>query len=545
MSDFFKIMNCAYFIVSFFFLTNVNAGKPGPEIVATKGQLWPKPQQQNVSASYFVLQPRTFEFQIQKGSSDCALLSNAFTRYFKILQQDAEMIKRRLSRMGKDQLKKARLEKDNNFLGYLNKLTVNLTDLCNDNDYPSLNMDEAYKLWVTEDRTELQATSVWGILRGLDSFSQLIYLGEDGLTLRINSTIIKDFPRYKHRGLLIDTSRHFIPMEKIYATLDGMTYNKLNVLHWHIVDDQSFPYVSLRFPELSEKGAFNRYTMTYTPEDVQNVIEYARIRGIRIMPEFDTPGHTASWGLSHPEILTSCDVYFTYGPMDPSKSTTYDFLNELFGEIRDVFKDAFIHLGGDEVDYLCWQADKNITQFMKQKNITTYKGLEGYYVQKVVDMIKTLNYSSIVWEEVFSNGVKLSNETLVHVWKQGWVDTMKSVTASGKHALLSACWYLDNVGSGGDWQDFYLCDPSDFEGTAEQKKLILGGEACMWGEVVNEYNIISRVWPRASATAEKLWSAYSKDYDMEEPSSRLEEHSCRMNRRGVGAQPPNGPGFCD
>ncbi|CAG9764281.1 unnamed protein product [Ceutorhynchus assimilis] len=529
-------------IILIWSLRSIKCSIPGPAVKASKGEVWPKPQQQNVSDKYFVFRPRNFEFEIAKGSSNCGFIQNALNRYFKILQENQVILDKQTKHRGIYKYKKSWVQ-DDDYQGYIDCLTVNLTGGCDNNLYPDIDMDEKYKLWVTPDRTELQATSIWGILRGLETFSQLVYLGDDGLTLRINATVIKDYPRYKHRGLLIDTSRHFIPMDKIYLTLDALAYNKMNVLHWHIVDDQSFPYFSEKFPELSEQGAYNKYTKVYMPEDIENVIEYARIRGIRVLPEFDTPGHTSSWGLSHPEILTPCEVYNTYGPMDPSKNATFELLQEFFGEVRQVFKDDFVHLGGDEVDFICWQADNNISNFMKKQNLTTYKDLESFYIQKVVNMVENLQFKSIVWEEVFSNGVKLPNETLVHVWKGGWTSTMKSVTEAGKFGLLSACWYLDDIGA--EWNQYYMCDPTDFDGTQEQQELVLGGEACMWGEMVNEYNIISRVWPRASATAEKLWSAKADGYDLDEPSRRIEEHACRLNRRGIVAQPPNGPGYCD
>lgn len=114
---------------------------------------------------------------------------------------------------------------------------------------------------------------------------------------------------------------------------------------------------------------------------------------------------------------------------------------------------------------------------MKKLNITTYKGLESYYIQKIVNMVDTLKYSSIVWEDVFTNGVKLPNETIVHVWRSGWAETMKNVTTAGKYALLSSCWYLDYVTSGGDWQDFYDCEPTDFNGTSVEQELVLGGKS--------------------------------------------------------------------
>lgn len=386
---------------------------------------------------------------------------------------------------------------------------------------------------------------MWGILRGLETFSQLLYMGNDKRSLMINLTEINDEPRFPHRGLLIDTSRHYLTLFTIFNILDGMAYNKLNVLHWHIVDDQSFPYQSRVFPELSEKGAYDPDNMIYTHEDVESVIEYARVRGIRVMSEFDTPGHTRSWGNSHPEILTQCfgKHLGKLGPIDPTKETTYEFMEKLFTEITEVFPDEFVHLGGDEVEFDCWQSNENITQFMKDKHFSQYEQLEGMYIQRLVDLIARLNASSIVWQEVYQNGVQLPNTTVVHIWSGNRRNLLRQVTQDGFNALLSTCWYLDHILGGGDWEKFYECDPHDFEGTDEQKKRVMGGEACMWSEVVDNTNVLQRIFPRVSAAAEKLWSFFD-EYDVIDVSNRIEEHTCRMRFRGIPAQPPNGPGFC-
>lgn len=323
-----------------------------------------------------------------------------------------------------------------------------------------------------------------------------------------------------------------------------MAYNKLNVFHWHIVDDHSFPYESTEFPELSAQGAFHS-KLVYTQSNVQMVIEYARERGIRVMVEFDTPGHTRSWGVSHPELLVACSGKYSgkLGPMDPTAKTTYTFLERLFGEIVTVFPEKYIHLGGDEVDFECWNSSSVITQFMLTNNITTFEKLEDLFIQRVVDIVDRLNSSSVVWQEVFENRVKLPKGTVVQVWTGNRKALLADITSKGLPALLSACWYLDHLKTGGDWKEFYNCDAHDFPGTDTQKQLVLGGEACMWAEVVDDNNVLQRIFPRVSATAEKLWSQQNVN-NIASAAQRLEEHACRMIHRGIPAQPPNGPGFC-
>lgn len=326
-----------------------------------------------------------------------------------------------------------------------------------------------------------------------------------------------------------------------------MEANKMNVFHWHIVDDQSFPYQSNVFPALSEKGAYDS-TMVYTHDDIKAVIEFARQRGIRVIPEFDTPGHTRSWGEGLPEILTACyvgdDPDGTYGPINPINSGTYQILRKFFKEVVDLFPDKYVHLGGDEVSFDCWASNPSILSYMESRNMSgEFTLLESMYIQKLLDISKQLNSSSVVWQEVFDNGVRIPQDTVVHVWLGNQADELSKVTQTGHRALLSTCWYLDHLETGGDWHKYYDCDPHDFVGTDVQKDLVMGGEACMWGEVVDESNVHSRIWPRASAAAEKLWSAHNVQ-NTKEAARRLEEHTCRMKRRGIPAQPPNGPGFC-
>ena len=369
-------------------------------------------------------------------------------------------------------------------------------------------MNENYTLVVnaTSREARIQSDDIWGAIRGLETFSQLVKnVGHNQFL--INETQIKDFPRFGYRGLLVDTSRHYIPVDVLKQNLDAMAYNKLNVFHWHIVDDQSFPYVSKQFPDLSLDGAYDPLTHVYTEKDVQDIIEYARHRGIRVVVEFDSPGHTLSWGKGQKGILTECynkngTKNGLYGPIDPTKDNVYKFIEELFTEVTYKFSDQYFHLGGDEVDFSCWESNPDIKKFMKTKGISSYSKLEDYYMQNVVEIVKKLNKSYIIWEEVFNNGVNLKPDTVVHVWMGSWGNEKEkywrselfNVTEKGYRAILSSCWYLDLISYGPDWTNYYKCEPHSFNGTDKQKSLVIGGEAAVWSEYINAANVIGRTW---------------------------------------------------
>ncbi|XP_017554215.1 beta-hexosaminidase subunit beta isoform X1 [Pygocentrus nattereri] len=500
--------------------------------------LWPLPQKFQTSVDAFRLSSASFQIVHAKESTagpSCSLLQNAFRRYYSYIFGNGRKHGKNL---------------ENVFDADLAELQVQITSADPECDgYPSLKSDESYQLEVNQPTAVLKAASVWGALRGLETFSQLVYEDDYG-GQNINKTSISDFPRFAHRGILLDSSRHYLPLKVILANLEAMAMNKFNVFHWHIVDDQSFPFQSRTFPDLSHKrGAYHPYTHVYTPADVKMVIEFARMRGIRVLAEFDSPGHTFSWGKGQTGLLTPCfsgsSPSGTFGPVNPILNSTYDFMTRFFKEVSTVFPDAYIHLGGDEVDFSCWKSNPDIQKFMDQQGFgQDYRKLESYYIQRLLDIVSTTNKGYMVWQEVFDNGVKLKADTQIHVWKEKppYQDEMARITAAGFQTLLSSPWYLNRISYGQDWLGIYKADPQNFNGTAEQKKLVIGGEACLWGEYVDATNLTPRLWPRASAVGERLWSDENVK-DVGSAYDRLVKHRCRMVRRGIPAEPLY-IGFC-
>ncbi|KAL8583684.1 hypothetical protein ACOMHN_037407 [Nucella lapillus] len=542
----------------FLFLTVLNGLKlSSPPIEPTKGEPWPIPKMYKTTENVNTLIARNFDFMI--GGADCDILREAFVRYQRAIFGNSQ--DKNYATRGNPKLVQMFEQTE----GVISGVTVKVAASCK-GAYPSLESDESYRVEVSGGKATVTANEVWGALWGLETFAQLVYRTDLGEFV-LNDTTIVDSPRFAHRGLLLDTSRHYLSKISILRNLDAMAQNKLNVFHWHIVDDQSFPYQSAAFPELSNKGAFFPQTHIYkqfgffpvqgaffpqthiySPVDVQEVIEFARLRGIRVVSEFDTPGHTQSWGVGQPGLLTECysrgKPTGEYGPIDPTLSTSFPFLKQFFTEVAAVFPDHYMHLGGDEVSFSCWESNPNITTFMKKMSYgKNYAKLEEYYMQNLLNIVGSLKRGYIIWQEVIDNGAKVRPDTVVEVWKDGWQKEMAAVTAQGYKTLLASCWYLNYISYGSDWTKYYQCDPQNFNGTEAQKALVIGGELAMWGEYVDDTNVLSRLWPRASAVAERLWSP--KDYNMPQlAEARLVEQRCRMIRRGIPAEPVTGPGVC-
>jgi len=413
-------------------------------------------------------------------------------------------------------------------------ITSNSTDL-----HP--HVDESYSLRIENMTTQnalLNATTVYGILRGLETFSQLLsfaWMQQNKHAMYSLPTTfwIADAPEYSYRGLLIDTARHYLPISLILANLDAMAMNKLNVLHWHMTDSQSFPYQSLQFPELAEKGAFHPKRI-YTPQTIQLIVQQAMLRGIRVIPEFDLPGHCQAIAASHPEYMSYCPK--PSEPLDPTQPAVYEFLEKLYSEITHVFPDEYIHVGGDEVSLECWKNSSTIQTWMKQRGIHNETLLYAHFENQVQSLLR--NKTIIVWQEAYTLGVLPKDTVIIDVWKSHDNCTLQQATLQGYRVLVSSCWYLDDLNK--DWKDFYQCLPRNFTGTTLEKSRVVGGHASMWGEQVDATNFFPRVWPRASAAAERLWTGSLKTAEAS-VKERLVKFRCHLVARGIAAEPV-GPG---
>jgi hexosaminidase len=393
-----------------------------------------------------------------------------------------------------------------------------------------LGEDESYTLEVTSSGAKLNAANPLGVLRGLQTFLQLVEVTLDGFAAP--DIAIQDQPRFPWRGLMIDVSRHFIPIDVLKHNLDGMEAVKMNVFHWHLSENQGFRAESKKFPKLHELGSDGLY---YTQEEIRNFISYARDRGIRVVPEFDMPGHSTAWFIGYPQLASGSGPYSierkwgVFDPaMDPTNENTYKFLDELIAEMAKLFPDNYFHIGGDEVNGKEWDANPKIQQFKKSHNLKSNDELQAYFSQRVQKLVTKHGKAVVGWDEVFIPGVP--KDIVIQSWRGQ--QSLAAAAQQGYHGILSNGYYLD---LGWSAARHYAVDPLSGPAATlsdDQKKLILGGESCMWSEYVDPENIDSRIWPRNAAIAERLWSPQSVT-DSNSMYSRMTIISEQLEWRGL------------
>ncbi len=369
-----------------------------------------------------------------------------------------------------------------------------------------LGEDESYRLEITPSGAKLTAANPLGILRGLQTFLQSVQLTPEDFSVR--EAVIEDRPRFPWRGLMIDVARHFQPVAVLERNLDAMEAVKLNVFHWHLSDNQGFRVESRKLPKLHELGSEGQY---YTQEQIKQILEYARDRGIRVIPEFDMPGHSTAWLVAYPELASLPGPYRmeylsgVFDPaMDPTEERVYKHLDRFIGEMAKLFPDAYFHVGGDEVNGVQWATNPRIQAFRKAHGLADNAALQAYFSKRVQALVAKHHKIMIGWDEILQPG--LPKESIIQSWRGP--KGIRDAVSQGYRGIRSHGYYLDLSQPAAF---HYSVDPVGGEPalSPEQEKLVLGGEACMWSELTPPETIDSRIWPRMAAIAERFWSPQS------------------------------------
>jgi hexosaminidase len=398
--------------------------------------------------------------------------------------------------------------------------------------------DESYRLEVTARQARIAAPTPVGALHGIETFLQLVSPGQGGFA--VPAVRIEDRPRFAWRGLMIDVSRHFLPVEVIERNLDGMAAVKLNVLHWHLSDDQGVRVESRHFPKLQQLASDGLY---YTQDQVRHVIAYARARGIRVVPEFDMPGHSTAWFAAYPELASAPGPYHiergfgVFDPcMDPSREEVFHFLDVFIGEMAALFPDQYFHTGGDEVNGKDWDRTPRIRRFKRARGFKTNEALQTYFSKRVHAIVMAHGKKVIGWDEILNP--ELPKGSVVQAWRSG--RALADAARRGYPVILSNDYYLDLMQSA---SFHYRVDPLGGEAaslSAAGKSRVLGGEACQWAELLDAENVDFRIWPRMAAIAERFWSA-SDVTDLASMYQRLESASIRLEYLGLTHRSVQGP----
>lgn len=524
-----------------------NANAVPPSRVPSHGFLWPKPANMTFGKTTMTVS-RTFTITVGRNSSQ--RLASAIARY-----------NDRLFPIALDPATTPSTGPK------ISSLIVSLNGPADDS-VPTHLQKESYRLRIPADGTAAQLTcdSTIGCIRGLETFSQLIEpMSSLALHLDANRTaptvsdyyifdcpwVISDAPRFSWRGIMLDTARHYFPVADLKRVMDGMEASKLNVFHWHIVDSQSFPFSFAALPQMAQPGAYSPASV-YTEDDIRELVDYAADRGINIVPEFDLPGHTQSWGRALPNITVgpaadSEDWWnFCYVPpcgqldVQDRSGAVLRMLDTLFKTVAQLFPYPYLHLGGDEINLYTYN-----TFLPKYSSNDLAQFFERLYKQ-----IDPLNKTIIHWQDLLTDNpaVRVDTSRAIQVW--GDPSLIKQFTSKGYQVIASPSKWLYLDCGIGDWLEMtpsYWCDPYKtwrtvhlYDPAPDGDPNVLGAEVALWTESTDSGNLDSVLWPRSAAGGERWWSPKDTAVSSKEiwlTRKRLDAMRTRLVRRGIKAMP--------
>lgn len=405
-------------------------------------------------------------------------------------------------------------------------------------------VDESYTLDIPADGTaaRLTAATVFGAYHGLETLSQLVAFDYDlrAYTTAVSPVTISDAPRFAWRGLMVDPARRFLPVSVLRSIIDSMTFAKLNVLHFHAVDCDSWP-IEIPGSNFSRLWAASFSPRErYTTGDLASLVEYGRLRGVRIVFEFDSPGHAGSMCTAYPEL---CPSPLCREPLSPASNLTIPAIATIISAFSAVSLDDVVHLGGDEVDPTCWKASPEVRNWMESMGYNSTDDVYRYFVARTNELALASGKVPMRWEEVWKHfRTQLDPRTIVHAWLSS--AALADATNNGYRAVFSVnddAYYLDYLDI--QWDAVYSTDILAGVLNQSAHQFVLGGEVAMWGETVDAGTVLQTIWPRAAAAAERLWSYnFATSERMTAQSwgvvNRLAQFRCLLLERGVPAASP-------
>lgn len=457
-------------------------------------------------------------------------------------------------------------------------------------------VNESYTLNIRPDGHVLvHAASAIGLSRAMTTFVQLFFAHSAGVVYTSMAPVsIGDRPKFVHRGLNMDVARSYYPVRHILRTIDALAFTKMNRLHLHITDAQSWPLVIPSMPELSAKGAYQS-SLVYTPQDLRNMQHYGALRGVEVYIEIDTPGHTASMAYSHPDLIAACDrqpewsKYAVEPPSGTLKLNSSEVYNVMWTLLQDILPrvepyTSLFHTGGDEVNFNAYLLDETV----RSNDSAIIRGLLQSFANFNHATVRASGLTPIVWQDMLlTYNLTLGKDVIIQSWRGG--ETVARIVAAGHRAIAGDCdywvWLFKNKAvriaitdkpqyldcGRGQWLDFEpgeesekhwpyrdYCSPrkswrvmysyNPLRGVpAGLEHLVLGAETSIWSEQTDGVNLDGQVWPRTCAAAEVLWSgptdASGGNRSQPAASPRLAEMRERLVARGVAAEPMQMP-FC-
>lgn len=440
------------------------------------------------------------------------------------------------------------------------KLTSISVNVLTDDDTLRLGIDESYTLSITVDGASppsavITAPTVFGALHALETFAQLVVYNLTDDSYSVASADIRDAPRFPFRGVMIDTSRHFISISVIKSVVDVMAAVKLNTLSIHLTDDQSFPLVAPSWPQLSLQGAYSNFSHVYTPTMITDLVAYARLRGVRVLPEFDTPSHFSSLFAAYPQFAAVtkdgglCMV-------DPSREDVYSFLSDIWRDTSATFTADMLRIGGDEFQG-CWNDCPAVMSWISSKfgaNGTIYDAYH-YFVRRLIDIVRSNGRETMAWLDVEGFPDERAGETwsrnysdvTLNVWtgcySGDWQSDVSKFTAENGTVVVSGPFYITANQPGAphfSWQQMYATDLSNFtKNSTEAIARVKGGELCVWDDAAgtDSGDLAVTITPYIFGVSETLWSPQSVTSGQAPDEQRAHFHRCRLVQRGYASHP--------